>query len=100
MKIESAIENGRSFKLRQTRQVDASESESLVHGKHATDHERSHTAHQWAVRRVRVEEGGEWVEKKKRNRRGTRAAGKHNHHHPPYHSPPIPPSSLAREGGL
>jgi hypothetical protein len=50
--------------------------------------------------RVRVERGGEWVEKKKRNRRGTRAAGKHNYHHPPYHLTPIPLSSLAWEGGL
>ena len=51
MKVESAIENGRSLKLRQMRQCRVSE--SFVHYKHATDHERSYTAHQWVVRRVR-----------------------------------------------
>jgi hypothetical protein len=52
MKIDIAIENGRSLKLCQTRQV------SLVHYKHTTNHERRlHSP------TVGCQEGQEWVER-------------------------------------
>jgi len=50
MKIEIAIENGRSLKHHQTRQVDASLSSTT--STQPTTNE-GYTAHQWAVRRVR-----------------------------------------------
>ena len=52
MKIKIAIENGRSLKLRQTRQVNASESLSSTTSTQPTTN-KGYTAHQWAVRRVR-----------------------------------------------
>ena len=52
MKIEIMIENGRSLNLRQTRQVNASESLSSTTSTQLTTNE-GYTAHQWAVRRVR-----------------------------------------------
>jgi hypothetical protein len=69
-KIEIAIENDRSLKLRQTRQVNVSLSSTT----HATNHEqRSHSppvgfkeGKEW------VDRGREWVEKRRRSRRGAR----------------------------
>jgi hypothetical protein len=88
MKFEIAIENDRSLKLRQTRQVNTSLSSTT----HTTDHKRrSHSpsvgfkeGKEW------VERGREWVEKRRRSRRSARWA-QPNHYPPiPYHIPPHP----------
>jgi hypothetical protein len=93
MKIKIAIENGQSFKLCQTRQVDVS---SLVHYKHTTELTTNEvtgplTELQGGLGVDREEKG---VGGKKRRSRGM--PGEHNQHHLTH--PPSPLSELAQEG--
>ena len=84
MKVESAIENGRSLKLRQTRQVASlTRSLSSTTSTQPTTNEVTQPTSRLLGGLGVGREGRRVGKEDKEKQEGHQVAGKHNHHHPP-----------------